>query len=89
MVGWVDWNMALDLKGGPNWAKNHIDSAVIVNTTADEFYKQPMFYALGHFSKFLPEGSVRIGIEPIIARGIKSVAFERPDSGVAIIIYNE
>ncbi len=47
--GWTDWNLALDLKGGPNWVKNFVDSPIIVNKTGDEFYKQPMFYALGHF----------------------------------------
>ena len=47
--GWIDWNLALDAKGGPNWAKNFVDSPIIVNAKADEYYKQPMFYALGHF----------------------------------------
>nr|CAD7423374.1 unnamed protein product [Timema monikensis] len=63
VVGWVDWNLVLDLEGGPNWANNTVDSPIIVNATADEFYKQPMFYALAHFSKFVPPGSVRIGLE--------------------------
>ncbi|KAJ1364540.1 hypothetical protein KIN20_024663 [Parelaphostrongylus tenuis] len=49
VAGWTDWNMCLDEKGGPNWAKNFVDSPIIVNATADEFYKQPMFYAMGHF----------------------------------------
>jgi len=47
--GWIDWNLALDEKGGPNWVMNYVDSPVIVNATGAEFYKQPMFYALGHF----------------------------------------
>lgn len=37
------------MEGGPNWVKNFVDSPVIVNAKTDEFYKQPMFYALGHF----------------------------------------
>lgn len=49
VTGWIDWNLALDLQGGPNWANNFVDSPVIVNQTGDEFFKQPMFYALGHF----------------------------------------
>uniref|UniRef100_A0A915HYL0 Glucosylceramidase n=1 Tax=Romanomermis culicivorax TaxID=13658 RepID=A0A915HYL0_ROMCU len=48
-TGWVDWNMALDLTGGPNWVSNFVDSPIIVNASGGEFYKQPMFYALGHF----------------------------------------
>jgi len=33
--------MALDEVGGPNWAGFSADSPIIVNATADEFYKQP------------------------------------------------
>ena len=49
VTGWTDWNMALDLQGGPNWSNNFVDSSIIVNATADEFYKQPIFYIMGHF----------------------------------------
>jgi len=48
---WIDWNIALNTNGGPNWNGNYVDSPIIVNSTADEFYKQPMFYVIGHFSK--------------------------------------
>ena len=60
VTGWTDWNLALDLKGGPNWANNFVDSPIIVNKTADEFYKQPLYYAMGHFSKFINENSQRV-----------------------------
>lgn len=56
--GWVDWNLCLDLIGGPNWAKNFVDSPVIVDKAKQTFYKQPMYYAMGHFTKFIPRGSV-------------------------------
>ena len=88
VTGWIDWNLALNPQGGPNWAKNFVDAAIIVNTTANEFYKQPMFYALGHFAKFLPEGSIRIGVEPQEKNGVSAVAFQTPDSAVVIILYN-
>lgn len=48
-VGWVDWNLALDLEGGPNWVGNNVDSAIIIDAENDQFYKQPMYYSLGHF----------------------------------------
>ena len=57
VTGWIDWNLALDEKGGPNWVENYVDAAVIVNATANEFYKQPMFYTLAHFAKFIRPGS--------------------------------
>jgi glucosylceramidase len=55
--GWVDGNMALDMRGGPNLADNSAESPIIVNAEKDEFYKQPMYYAMAHFSKFVSPGS--------------------------------
>ena len=46
IMAWLDWNLALNLEGGPTWAENFIDSAIIVNSTADEYYKQPMWYLI-------------------------------------------
>ena len=48
------------MNGGPNWAYNYVDAPIIVNEEEDEFYKNPMYYGLAHFSKFLPEKSFRI-----------------------------
>jgi glucosylceramidase len=84
----MDWNLALSPQGGPSWASNFVDAAIIVNATANEFYKQPMFYALGHFAKFISEGSLRIGVEPQEDRGISAVAFQTPENTVIIILYN-
>lgn len=47
--GWTDYNLCLDLQGGPSWVDNYLDAPIIVNATGDEFYKQPMYYFLGHF----------------------------------------
>lgn len=52
---WIDWNMVLDPQGGPNWSKNWVDSPIIVDQSKKEFYKQPMYYALAHFSTLFPE----------------------------------
>lgn len=49
VVGWTDWNLALDQTGGPNWVKNFVDSPVIVDAKRDVFYKQPTFYSMAHF----------------------------------------
>ncbi|CAG9834260.1 unnamed protein product [Diabrotica balteata] len=85
-IGWTDWNMALDTKGGPTYINNNVDSPIIINSAAGEFYKQPMYYSLGHFSKFVPRGSVRIGITQKLF--ISSTAFLRPDQGVVVVLQN-
>ena len=88
-VGWTDWNMVLDERGGPNWAGFSADAAVIVNGTADEFYKQPMFYALGHFSKYVPEGSIRIDSRlDVNDANLFVAAFQLPDGKRTAVILN-
>lgn len=32
--GWVDWNLVLDLQGGPNWVANYVDAPIIVNAVS-------------------------------------------------------
>ncbi|KAK7789534.1 hypothetical protein R5R35_003347 [Gryllus longicercus] len=86
--GWVDWNLGLDMQGGPNWANNFVDAAVIVNKDADEFYKQPIFYAMGHFTKFVPEGSVHFTVEPSSKKGISTTAFTTPSGQSVVVLYN-
>ncbi|XP_015274611.1 PREDICTED: glucosylceramidase-like [Gekko japonicus] len=90
VVGWIDWNLALDMKGGPNWVKNFVDSPIIVDATKDEFYKQPMFYHLAHFSKFIPEGSVRVGLTSNSWLGCRlhTVGFLRPDGAAVVVALN-
>jgi len=90
-TGWVDWNLALDMNGGPNWAYNYVDAPIIVNEEEDEFYKNPMYYGLAHFSKFLPEKSFRIesDMSGYDADRILGAAFERPDGGLVVIVTNQ
>lgn len=87
VTGWVEWNLALNLKGGPTYINNFVDSSIIVNASAQEFYKQPTFYTLGHFSKFIPTNSSRIWSETN-SKSLKTIAFIRPDKGIVVIVYN-
>lgn len=88
VTGWVDWNMVLDLDGGPRVAEV-VDSPIIFNKTANEFYKQPTYYAMGHFSKFIPRGSVRIYSTQCDGDDLTDiVAFKRPDGFIVVIFVN-
>ncbi|XP_050327113.1 lysosomal acid glucosylceramidase-like isoform X1 [Bactrocera neohumeralis] len=86
--GWIDWNIVLDEQGGPNYVSNFVDAPSIANMTSlNEFYKQPMFYTMGHFSKFIPEGSTRIAAERTNVN-VDTVAFLRPDGSVVVVVFN-
>ena len=84
---WIDWNICLDLKtGGPNWSKNFVDSPILVDSKNRRFLKNPMYYALGHFSRFFKEGSVRVSTKVTKGkRGLLAVAVHNKESGHLII----
>ncbi|POM58843.1 Glycoside hydrolase family 30 protein beta-glucosidase/xylosidase [Phytophthora palmivora] len=90
VAGWTDWNLALDTTGGPNWAENYVDAPILVDeTNGIEFYKQPMFYIMGHFSKFIPAGSKRIEFPKTkTLSSFHRCAFVTPDNQIVIQFMN-
>lgn len=88
--GYIDWNIILDAHGGPNYINNIVDAFIIANDDFTEIYKQPLFYAAAHFSKFILPNSKRIDIQIVggDAANLSSLAFLRPDRQVAAIFYN-
>lgn len=76
----ISCNILLDHEGG--------DAPMIANTTNHlEVYKQPLFYTMGHFTKFIAGGSVRIAAENK-NNNVNVVASLRADKSVAVIILN-
>ncbi|KAL0867558.1 hypothetical protein ABMA27_008328 [Loxostege sticticalis] len=91
VIGWIDWNLCLNSQGGPNWVENYVDSPIIVYPEKNEFIKQPMYYGLGHFSKFIPRGSRRIKVtekKPLLSFSVENVAFVTPNNTVVVVLYN-
>uniref|UniRef100_A0A0K0EAP1 Glucosylceramidase n=1 Tax=Strongyloides stercoralis TaxID=6248 RepID=A0A0K0EAP1_STRER len=88
--GWTDWNLALDMTGGPTWAKNNVDSPILIDKSKDVFYKNPSFYALAHVSKFVKPDAVRI--DSTIENKINEfdfVAFKNTDGSKVLVILNK
>ncbi len=85
--GWVDWNMVLDRQGGPNWAKNWCNAAVIVDPDNDEVWFTPLFYTIAHFSRFIRPGAVRIGFENSDG-DLMITAVRNPDGTIAAVLFN-
>jgi glucosylceramidase len=61
--GWVDWNLILDHQGGPNHLNNTCDAPIIIDETEENYFIQPMYYFIQHFSKYVPPGSKRVHTE--------------------------
>lgn len=85
--GWVDWNMVLNRKGGPNWAKNWCVAPVIVDEEKDEVYFTPLYYIMAHFSKFIRPGAVRIGFDNPNSN-LQFTAAKNPDGSIVAVVFN-
>ena len=86
-VGWVDWNMVLDERGGPNHVDNLCDAPVIADTTRNDVYYQNSFYYMGHFSKYIRPGAVRVG-SSATHEALEVTAFKNPDNSIAVVVMN-
>ena len=88
VVGWTDWNLVLDMYGGPNWVGNFVDAPIISNPEEGKFYKQPKYFALAHITRFVPPGSVRIDLTHKL-NAFQGLAVQRPDSSIAVVLMNK
>ena len=51
-------------------------------------FLQPMFYHLGHFSKFVPPGSQRIGVNSSEETSLEFIGFVTPEINTVLVILN-
>jgi len=86
-VGWTDWNILLDEKGGPNHVGNFCFSPVIADTKKGELNYTNSFYYIGHFSKFIRPGAKRI-ISSSNRDALETTAFQNADGKIAVIVMN-
>lgn len=88
VCGWIDWNIVLDQRGGPNHVGNFCDAPVIVNTETKQVSYGSSFYYIGHFSKFVRAGAHRIASGGGPAE-LQTVAFANPDGSLVTVVLNE
>jgi glucosylceramidase len=86
-VGWTDWNVLLDEKGGPNHVNNFCFAPVHANTKTGELTYLSSYYYIGHFSKFIQPGARRIASSPSRSQ-LLSTAFMNPDGTVVAVVMN-
>lgn len=92
-VGWIDFNMALDLEGGPCInEKFKSDAAVIVDAKRSVYYRNPMFYAIGHLSRYVKPGSIRVKSTILSSAQMyahQQIAFITPDNFLVVFVSND
>jgi glucosylceramidase len=87
-VGWTDWNILLDERGGPNHVGNFCFAPVHADSATGGLTFTPTFAYLGHFSKFIRPGARRISA--VSSRtSLQTTAFVNPDGRLAIVVLND
>jgi glucosylceramidase len=83
------WNLALDPEGGPvNGGCTGCRGVVTVNPATSAVTYNVEYYVLGHASKFVRPGAVRIGSTDTAELGIDNVAFLNRDGSRVLLALN-
>jgi len=83
----IDWNLILDSQGGPNHVGNYCSAPIIVDIKEQRVKYQPSFYFIGHFSKFIPEGSRKIA-QSCYSKDLEVASFLTPSNEVVVVVLN-
>jgi glucosylceramidase len=86
-IGWVDWNLLLDQTGGPNHVGNFCSAPILGDTRSGEIAYQISYYYIGHFSRFIRPGYVRILVAPT-RDDLECTAFAGPDGKIVVVVMN-
>lgn len=86
--GYIDWNILLDNRGGPNHKKNYCNSPVMLNADNSNYMRTLAYYYIGQFSKVIKPGAVRIAYSKY-TRDLEVTAFKNPDGSIGVVIMND
>ncbi|AGL17403.1 glucan endo-1,6-beta-glucosidase [Actinoplanes sp. N902-109] len=89
----VNWNIALDSTGGPHLGGCDTCTGLLTLQADGSVSRDAEYYTIGHLSKFVRPGAVRIASTSYGTTGwngqIMDVAFRNPDGSTALVVHNE
>ena len=87
--GFIDWNLLLNEKGGPNHVGNFCESPIMYDRLEKQIIYNPSYYFIGHFSRYIQSGAKRIDIKITEQNGVYTTAYKNPNNEIVIIILNQ
>ncbi len=89
----VNWNLALDETGGPHLGGCDTCTGLVTTHPDGTVTTNAEYYAIGHLSKFVKPGAVRIASTSFGTTGwngqIMDVAFRNRDGSTVLVVHNE
>jgi glucosylceramidase len=87
-VGWTDWNILLDEKGGPNHVGNFCFAPIHADSKTGELIYTPSYYYIGHFSKFIRPEAKRVS-SAVSRSSLLSTSFLNKDGKMITVVMNQ
>lgn len=87
MNAFLDWNLFLDQEGGPNHVNNLCDAPIMVDDKLDHIRYNLSYEYIGHFSRYIKPGAVRIGFSRYTNQ-LEVTAFQNLDGKIVTVILN-
>ena len=88
VVGWTDWNILLDERGGPNHVQNFCFAPIHANTKTSELTYTPTYFYIGHFSKFINPGAKHVSTTTS-RTSLESTSFLNSDGSLVTVVMNK
>ncbi len=85
---WSAWVCVNQWERAEHNGKCYSDAFVTARDDFSEYYISMRYYAMAHFSKFIPVGSISLDINYSESRGLSVFAFKLTDSGYALVCVN-
>lgn len=86
MDAWIDWNLFLDEKGGPNHVGNYCSAPVMLDGHGS-YEKRISYHYIRQITQHIHPGAVRIGSTKYTSE-LDVTAFKNPDQEIIAIILN-
>jgi glucosylceramidase len=87
-VGWTDWNVLLDEKGGPNHVENFCFAPIHADSKTGELIYTPSYFYIGHFSKFIRPEAKRVSTS-VSRSSLLSTSFRNTDGKMVTVVMNQ
>lgn len=88
MHGYLDWNILLDEKGGPNHVSNFCEAPLMCDPMQNTVEKKLSYEYIGHFSRFIKPGAKRIASSAYTDK-LETVSFLNPDGTLVCVYLNK
>ncbi len=83
----LDWNLLLDERGGPNHVGNYCDAPILYDTRDGRLIHNLSYDYIGHFSRYIRPGAQRIGFSRCDGQA-ELTTFRNPTGELCVVALN-